>query len=144
MAMLSSTPKHIVVPHLVAAAVSTFCVHKGHSGLICTGNIWYHCNHHQDTRMIKASQYWYREHCRHIWVTAGQSRQTASAQLHFIFTACQMQSYAVSLTEPSLNTCHLWGALAVPDLTPLLLTLHKSFESFSVWMCWYRLQPELL
>lgn len=88
----------------------------------------------KDTRKTKACQDWNGESCGHIWVTAGQSRQTASAQLlHFICTACQMQSYVVSLTESSLKKCHLCRVFAGPDLTHLLLTLHKScFESFLI------------
>lgn len=88
----------------------------------------------KDTRNTKACQNRNGESCGHIWVTAGQSRQTASAQLlHFICTACQLQSYAVSLTESSLNKCHLYRVFTGPDLTHLLLTLHKScFESFLI------------
>lgn len=88
----------------------------------------------KDTRNTKACQDWEGESCGHILVTVGKSRQTSDAQwLRFTWTACQMQSYTLSLTESSLNKCHLCRVFAGPDLTHLLLTSHKScFEEFLI------------
>lgn len=114
-----------------------------YSDLACSGNIWHYNNHHQElfktkhTETTKACQGWNEESCEwRFWVTAGQSRQTASVGLlHFIFTACQMQHSAVSLTESSLNKCHLWRAFTDPDLTHLLPTLQKSWSESLLIEC---------
>lgn len=104
---------------------STF---SGTTGYCCYCQQWLFKR--KDTRNTKACQDWDGESC----VTVGKSKQTSSAQwLHFTWTACQMQSYALSLTKSSINKCHLFRVFAGPDLAHLLLTSHKScFEEFLI------------